>query len=71
MEILMSKDKFLNSDYKPDENTKQENLVGFLLKSKMYLILTILVQVDLQFYLLLKQSGLFVLMILKLEHNLF
>jgi len=24
MEILMSKDKFLNSDYKPDENTKQE-----------------------------------------------
>ena len=24
MEILMSKDKFLNSDYKPDENTRQE-----------------------------------------------
>ena len=45
------------------------NLVKLQQKLKMYLIPTILVQVDLQFYQPLKQLDLFVLLILKLEHN--
>ena len=45
------------------------NLAKLQLKLKMYLIPTTLVQVDLQFYLQLRQLDLSVLLILKLEHN--
>ena len=58
-----------NTTKNTHEISARGNLVKLLLKLKTYLILIILVQVDLQSYLLSKQLDPFVLVILNLGHN--